>query len=99
MLMNMRQYPQAADFLEAGAAGDDAARTLGLATMLRGAQHHEDMKFGNTPSDMVKRFALVPFASNMSNDLIQLICSAGMGSRFRMPRFRRAERELDWVRK
>jgi L-alanine-DL-glutamate epimerase-like enolase superfamily enzyme len=49
MLMNMRQYPQAADFLQAGAAGDDAARTLGLANMLRGAQHHEDVKFANTP--------------------------------------------------
>ena len=50
MLMNMRQYPQAADFLEAGAAGDNAARTMGLANMLRGAQHHEDMQFANTPA-------------------------------------------------
>jgi hypothetical protein len=64
MLMNRREYPQAADFLQAGAAGDDAARTLGLANMLRGAIHHEDVKFANTPEDMVKRFALVPFDAN-----------------------------------
>ena len=38
MLMNMRQYAQAADFFQAGAAGDDAAHTLGLANMLRGAR-------------------------------------------------------------
>ena len=29
MLMNMRQYPQAADFFQAGAGGDDAARSIG----------------------------------------------------------------------
>ena len=68
MLMNMRQYPQAADFLQAGAAGDDAARTLGLANMLRGASRHEDVKFANTPTDLVKRFALVPFDSDMTED-------------------------------
>jgi len=55
MLMNVRQYGPAADFLQAGAAGDNAAQTMGLANMLRGAQHHEDLKFGNTPADLGKR--------------------------------------------
>ena len=68
MLMNTREYPQAADFLQAGAAGDDAARTLGLANMLRGAIHHEDAKFANTPEDVVKRFALVPFDAEPDED-------------------------------
>ncbi len=68
MLMNRREYPQAADFLQAGASGDDAARTLGLANMLRGAIHHEDAKFANTPEDVVKRFALVPFDPSMTKD-------------------------------
>jgi len=68
MLMNRREYPQAADFLQAGATGDDAARTLGLANMLRGATHHEDVKFANTPEDVVKRFALVPFDANMTKE-------------------------------
>ena len=66
MLMNRRQYSQAADFLEAGAAGDNAARTLGLANMLRGAPHHEDVHFANTPADVARRFVLVPFVLNLT---------------------------------
>ena len=60
MLMNVRHYPEAADFLEAGAAGDEAARTMGLANMLRGAQRHEEVKFDNSPAGLVKRvFAML----------------------------------------
>jgi len=59
MLMNIRQYPLAADFLEAGASGDNAAQTMGLASVLRGAQHHEDMHFTNTPADLVTRAFLL----------------------------------------
>jgi tetratricopeptide (TPR) repeat protein/transglutaminase-like putative cysteine protease len=66
MLMNMRQYTQAADFYQAGAGGDDAARTLGLANMLRGAPHHENVQFANTPSDLVKRFSMVPFDPDLT---------------------------------
>jgi tetratricopeptide (TPR) repeat protein len=58
MLMNVRNYPAAADFLQAGASGDNAAQSMGLASMLRGAQHHEDLKFNNTPADAVKQFFL-----------------------------------------
>ena len=68
MLMNMRQYAQAADFYQAGAAGDDAARTLGLANMLRGAPHHEDVQFANTPADIVKRFSMVPFDADLTKE-------------------------------
>jgi tetratricopeptide (TPR) repeat protein len=75
MLMNTREYPQSADFLQAGAAGDDAARTLGLANMLRGAMHHEDAKFANTPEDVVKRFALVPFDANMTEEAFAAMLS------------------------
>jgi tetratricopeptide (TPR) repeat protein len=75
MLMNRREYPQAADFLQAGAAGDDAARTLGLANMLRGAVHHEDVKFANTPEDVVKQFAMVPFDPNMTKDKLAAMFS------------------------
>lgn len=55
MLMNVRAYQAAADFLQAGAAGDNAAQTMGLANMLRGAVHHEDMHFANTPQDLARR--------------------------------------------
>jgi tetratricopeptide (TPR) repeat protein len=75
MLMNMRQYAQAADFLQTGAAGDDAARSLGLANMLRSAQHHEDVQFANTPSDLVKRFSLVPFEPDLTKDRIAAMLS------------------------
>ena len=66
--MNMRQYARAADFYQAGAAGDDAARTLGLANMLRGAIHHEDVQFANTPADVVKRFSMVPFDPDLTKE-------------------------------
>ncbi len=59
MLMRLRQYGLAADFLEAGAGGDNAAQTLGLATILRRAQRHEDLQFANTPADLVKRIFLL----------------------------------------
>ena len=73
--MNMRQYAQAADFYQAGAGGDDAARTLGLANMLRGATHHEDTQFANTPADLVKRFSLVPFDPDLTKDRFAIMLS------------------------
>jgi tetratricopeptide (TPR) repeat protein len=75
MLMNMRQYAQAADFYQAGAAGDDAAHTLGLANMLRGARHHEDVQFANTPADLVKRFSMVQFETDSTKESISAILS------------------------
>ena len=59
MLMRIRLYPLAADFLEAGAAGDNAAWAMGLAHSLRGAQRHEDIHFDNTPADLVKHYFLL----------------------------------------
>lgn len=67
MLMNIRAYAASADFLQAGAAGDGAAQTLGLANMLRGAKHHEDLQFANTPQDLVKHV----FLTSMSPDLTE----------------------------
>jgi tetratricopeptide (TPR) repeat protein/transglutaminase-like putative cysteine protease len=66
MLMNMRQYAQSADFYQAGAGGDDAARTLGLANMLRSAPHHEDMQIENTPAGLVKRFSMMQFETDLT---------------------------------
>jgi transglutaminase-like putative cysteine protease/Flp pilus assembly protein TadD len=59
MLMNVRQYPLAADFLQAGASGDNAAQAVGLASLLRDAHHHEDLHFANTPQDLVKQSFLL----------------------------------------
>lgn len=76
MLMNIRQYRAAADFLQAGAAGDNAAQTMGLANLLRGARRHEDLQFADTPQDFVKQIFLL----SMSPDLTEAQLMA-LGSR------------------
>ena len=75
MLMNTRHYQLAADLLQAGAAGDNAAQTMGLATMLRSAPHHEDLKFENTPTDVVKHAFLMGMDPNVTEDQIKSISS------------------------
>lgn len=67
MLMNVRQYPLAADFLQAGASGDNAAQAVGLASLLRDAQHHEELSFADTPQDVIKH----AFLLGMDPDLTQ----------------------------
>ena len=75
MLMNVRQYTLAADFLQAGASGDNAAQTMGLATMLRGAKKHEDLHFSNTPSDLVKRVFLLSMDPALTEDKFLALAS------------------------
>ncbi|HEU5458734.1 MAG TPA: hypothetical protein VFU68_08960, partial [Terracidiphilus sp.] len=75
MLMNMRQYAAAADFLQAGASGDNAAQTIGLANMLRNARLHEDIKFGNTPEDLVRRVMLLMMSPNLTEAQLLAVSS------------------------
>jgi transglutaminase-like putative cysteine protease/Flp pilus assembly protein TadD len=75
MLMNTRNYGLAADFLQAGAAGDNAAQTMGLAAMLRGAKRHEDLQFANTPTDLVKRAFLLTMDPNLTQATMEAILS------------------------
>jgi hypothetical protein len=75
MLMKIRQYPLAADFLEAGAAGDNAAQTMGLARVLRNAQRHEDVHFANTPADQVKRAFLLSMDPELTEAKLEAISS------------------------
>jgi Flp pilus assembly protein TadD len=75
MLMNIRQYQQAADFLEAGAAGDNAAETMGRAAALRKAQHHEEMHFANTPADLVKRAVLFQMDQDLTMAKLEALSS------------------------
>ncbi|MGA2672988.1 MAG: DUF3857 domain-containing protein [Terracidiphilus sp.] len=75
MLMNMRQYAQAADFLEAGAAGDNAAQTMGLASMLRTAHRHEEMHFANTPADLVKQAFLLGMDPELTQAKLDAVAS------------------------
>jgi len=57
ILMRVRKYPQAADLLELGAAGNEASRTLGLAAMLRKMTPHEILVFPDTPAGMVQKIS------------------------------------------
>ncbi|MGD0831909.1 MAG: DUF3857 domain-containing protein [Terracidiphilus sp.] len=75
MLMKMRLYPLAADFLEAGAAGDNSAQTLGLASILRGAQRHEDLHFANTPGDLAKRVFLLSIDPQLTVAKLEAVSS------------------------
>jgi transglutaminase-like putative cysteine protease/Flp pilus assembly protein TadD len=75
MLMRLRQYPLAADFLEAGASGDSAAWAMGLANSLRGAQHHEQMHFADTPADLVKHYFLLSHDPELTQDKLATILS------------------------
>jgi tetratricopeptide (TPR) repeat protein len=59
MLMNVRKYPLAAEFLQAGVAGDNAEQAVSLASLLHDARPHEDIQFANTPQDLVKHFFLL----------------------------------------
>jgi transglutaminase-like putative cysteine protease/tetratricopeptide (TPR) repeat protein len=75
MLMNLRQYRAAADFLAAGAAGDNAAQTVGLANLLRSARRHEDLTFADTPQDFVKRFFLLSMSPDLTVEKMMPVSS------------------------
>jgi tetratricopeptide (TPR) repeat protein len=75
MLMKIRQYPLAADFLEAGAAGDNAAQTMGLARVLRSARRHQDIHFDNTPADQVKRAFLLTMDPEVTEAKLEVVLS------------------------
>ncbi len=75
MLMNVRQYAPAADFLEAGASGDNAAQSMGLASMLHSARHHEDVHFANTPTDLVKEFFVLSMDPDMTQARMEALLS------------------------
>ena len=75
MLMNVRQYPLAADFLQAGASGDNAAQAVGLASILRDAHHHEDLHFDNTPQDVVKQSFLLAMDPDLTEAKLDALSS------------------------
>jgi transglutaminase-like putative cysteine protease/Flp pilus assembly protein TadD len=75
ILLNLRKYPQAADLLEAGASGDDSARVVGLASMLRAAPHHEDIQFKNAPADIEVEFFLELVSPGVTRQKLLTLCS------------------------
>jgi tetratricopeptide (TPR) repeat protein/transglutaminase-like putative cysteine protease len=75
MLMNLRHYQLAADLLEAGASGDNAAQTMGLASGLRTAQRHEDLQLPNTPAGLVKRAFLLTMDPELTEAKLEALSS------------------------
>jgi len=75
MLMNARKYSLAADLMQAGASGDSAARTMGLASLLRKAQPHEDLRFHDDPAGFVMSFFLRSLAPDLTQDQLNALGS------------------------
>jgi tetratricopeptide (TPR) repeat protein/transglutaminase-like putative cysteine protease len=75
MLMNVRKYSVAADFMEAGAAGDNTARTMGLASLLRKARPHEELRFGNDPAGLAMKFSLLFLDPNLTVEKVSALLS------------------------
>ena len=75
ILLNLRKYTEAADLLEAGASGDDSARVVALAAMLRKARPHEEIHFKNDPADTQIQFFLTSSSPNVTLQQIKALCS------------------------
>lgn len=58
-LMRGRKYALAAEFMAAGASGNNASNTMALAGMLRKARLHEEMKAENSPAGVVTNMFLI----------------------------------------
>ena len=69
MLMELRKYPEAADLMEAGASGDDAAQELSLASALRKARHHEEVPYPNDPVGIVSQMFAAILDRKMNLDV------------------------------
>lgn len=66
MLIKLRKYSLVADLWEAGAAGDNAARSMELASVYRNARLHEEISFGNDPKDVTMKVFLLTMDPNKS---------------------------------
>lgn len=75
MLMNLRKYSLAADLLQAGASGENTAATMSLATTLRKASFHEQLHFGATPGDLVRKFLLLSLDSDLTIEKLSTLMS------------------------
>jgi len=75
MLMNLRRYSVAADFLDAGASGESTIHTVGLASMLHKARPHEELKFENNPAGVVTEFFLLSLDPNATLEKFDALLS------------------------
>lgn len=75
LIENLRMYPLAADLLEAGAAGENAAETDADANLLRKTQLHERMSFPDDPAGVAMRFYIVQSGPNFTLEQLRSLCS------------------------
>jgi transglutaminase-like putative cysteine protease/tetratricopeptide (TPR) repeat protein len=75
MLLELRKYPLVADVWQAGAGGDNAAKTMTMASFYRQTKLHEDMQFGNNPKDIVLKYALLLLDTNATSDKLNSVLS------------------------
>lgn len=66
MLMRARRYALSAELTAAGASGDTASKSMALATMLRKARLHEEMKTEDSPTGLVIGMFLTVFDPEIS---------------------------------
>jgi len=76
LLLRARRYQDAAVLYEAGASGDNAARTLGLATILKKMQTHETLRMDETPVAPVRQQFLVLFSQKPTMEAFRKLYSA-----------------------
>ena len=75
MLMNVRNYPAAAGLVAAGAAGDQASRSAGLAVALGKAKRHEDMVIPKDPAGLATQMILMLTNREVSKEQMMSISS------------------------
>ncbi|HET7106540.1 MAG TPA: DUF3857 domain-containing protein [Candidatus Acidoferrum sp.] len=75
ILLSVREYPIGADLLEAGAAGSDAARTLGLASIARKMTPHEKITFEDSPAGLARKITIMTVDGSATPEAMEPILS------------------------
>jgi transglutaminase-like putative cysteine protease/tetratricopeptide (TPR) repeat protein len=75
MLMRARKYAAAAELMSAGASGDNASKTMALASLLRKAQPHEEMNVEDSPTGVVTRMFLITMDPQITLEKVSAIYS------------------------
>jgi tetratricopeptide (TPR) repeat protein/transglutaminase-like putative cysteine protease len=75
MLAFLRMYSLAADFVEAGASGDNASGTVAEANSYRKIQPHEKIVFPDDPSGLAMRFFLLTADPHLTLDQVRSVAS------------------------
>jgi hypothetical protein len=73
MLMLVRQYADSSQFFAAGASGNNASDTLGLASVLGKATRSEDGRDDGTAADFVKRVFATSLQEGYSEEKLRLL--------------------------